>query len=121
MKKLLYLLFILGSLNQSNAQTINGMLVEDIPAKYVEIVVTTKPFKRFKVTVYLDYGQIKGKKEIEKGYIIGDDGKVMGFNGPMGVLNALDKKGFNYISQYRTTHANIDVHLLLFENTNYKE
>ncbi len=104
-----------------NAQTVNGIPIEDIQEKYVEIVVTTKMFKRFKVDVYLDYGQISEKKEIKKGYIIGNDGKMMNFNGPMGVLNVLNKKGFNFISKYRTSLSNIDVHYLLLENMNYKE
>lgn len=64
MKKLLLLLFIFGSLNQSNAQTINGMLVEDIPAKYVEIVATSKKYKKFQVNIALDYGQIEKWKDL---------------------------------------------------------
>jgi len=121
MKKLLLLLFIFGSINQSNAQTINGMLVEDIPAKYVEIVATSKLFKMFQVTIYLDYGQIGKLKDFKKGQIIGDDGKKMSFNGVMGALNLLNKRGFKYVSQYALTVGNSNVYHLLLENTNYKE
>tara|TARA_B100000795_G_C22602629_1_gene361861 strand:+ start:260 stop:631 length:372 start_codon:yes stop_codon:yes gene_type:complete len=122
MKKLLFVsLFLLGSYTQLSAQTVNGISVEDIPAKYVEIVATTKMFKMFKVTVYLDYGQIGKMKEIKKGHIIGDDGKIMSFNGVMGALNVLNEKGFKYISQYAITEGNASVYHLLLENTNYKK
>ena len=121
MKKLLLALFILGSLNQLNAQTINGMPVEDIPAKYVEIVATSKMFKLFQVTIYLDYGQIGKMKDTKKGVIIGDNGKPMSFNGVMGALNTLSQKGFNYISQYTLSTGGQNVYHLLLENTNYKK
>jgi len=121
MKKLLLVLFIFVSLNQLNSQTVNGMPVEDIPAKYVEIVATSKMFSAFKVTIYLDYGQIGKIKEIKKGHILGDDGKTMKFNGVMGALNLLNDKGFKYISQYTVSVSNSNVYHLLLENTNYKK
>ena len=121
MKKLLLLLFILSSLNQLNAQTVNGIPVEDIPAKYVEIVATSKLFSAFKVTVYLDYGQIGKMKEIKKGHILGADGKQMKFNGSMGALNFLSDKGFKYVSQYALSSGSSNVYHILLENTNYKK
>ena len=78
-------------------------------------------FKVFKVTVYLDYGQIGKVKEIKKGSILGDDGKLMSFNGVIGALNLLNKKGFNYISQYSVSAGSSNVYHLLLENTNYKK
>jgi hypothetical protein len=121
MKKLLLLLFILSSLNQLNSQTVNGIPVEDIPAKYVEIVATSKLFSAFKVTVYLDYGQIGKTKEIKKGHILGADGKQMNFNGSMGALNFLSDKGFKYVSQYAISSGSSNVYHILLENTNYKK
>ena len=119
--KILLVLFIIGSLNQLNAQTVNGNLLEDIPAKYVEIVATSKVFKPFQVTIYLDYGQIGKMKETKKGWIIGDDGKAMSFNGVMGALNYLYKRGFKYISKYAVSTGNGSVYRILLDNTNYKE
>ena len=40
------------------------MLVEDIPAKYVEIVATSKKYKKFQVNIALDYGQIEKWKDL---------------------------------------------------------
>ena len=119
-KKLLILSFFTFSFVQLNAQTVNGFQLEEIPAKYVEIVSTTKMFKAFQVTVYLDYGQIGKMKDIKKGHIIGDDGKSVSFNGTIDVLNALEKKGFKYLSQYVVSGAsNASVYHTLLENTNF--
>ena len=57
----------------------NGFEIEEIPAKYVQIVSTSKMLKTFQVTVYLDYGQIGRMKEIKKGHILGSDGKPFSF------------------------------------------
>ena len=78
-------------------------------------------FKFFQVTIYLDYGQIGKMKEVKKGHIIGEDGKPMIFNGVMGALNMLNKKGFNYLSQYTVTTSGANVYKILLENTNYKQ
>lgn len=121
MKKIIVFVFLLSSLTHLNAQTVNGIPVEDIPAKYVEIVATSKMFKFFQVTIYLDYGQIGKMKEVKKGHIIGEDGKPMIFNGVMGALNMLNKKGFNYLSQYTVTTSGANVYKILLENTNYKQ
>ena len=120
MKKLLLLLFVTTLFNV-NAQTVNGFNLEDIPAKYVEVVSTSKMFKPFQVTTYLDYGQIGRMKDISKGHILGTDGKQMSYNGTIGVLNALEKKGFKYLNQYLVSEGNASVYRTLLENTNYKE
>ena len=120
MKKLLLLLFVTAFFSV-NAQTVNGFNLEDIPAKYVEVVSTSKMFKPFQVTTYLDYGQIGKMKDISKGHILGADGKQMSYNGTIGVLNALEKKGFKYLNQYLVSEGNSSVYRTLLENTNYKE
>ena len=120
MKNYILLLFV-TALFQVNAQTVNGINIEDIPAKYVEVVSTSKMFKVFQVTTYLDYGQIGKMKDISKGHILGADGKQVSYNGTIGVLNALQKKGFKYLNQYLVTSGNSSVYRTLLENTNYKE
>ena len=84
-------------------RTVNGINLEDIPAKYVEVVSTSKMFKPFQVTTYLDYGQIGKMKDISKGHIIGADGKQVSFNGTIGVLNALDAQNLAYNIPNQTT------------------
>ena len=120
MKKILLILFV-TALCKLNAQTVNGINLEDIPAKYVEVVSTSKMLKPFQVTTYLDYGQIGKMKDINKGHIIGDDGKQVSFNGTIGVLNALEKKGFKSLNQYLVSTGSASVYRTLLENTNYKK
>ncbi len=104
-----------------NAQTVNGFNLEDIPARYIEVVSTAKMFKPFQVTTYVDYGQIAKMNEARKGHIIGPDGKQMTYNGTIGVLNALEKKGFRYLNQYLVTVGNQNVYHTILENTNYNK
>lgn len=49
------------------------------------------------------------------------DGKSLTFNGVMGALNTLNKKGFNYVSQYTVTSGDNNVYHILLESTNYKQ
>ena len=121
MKKLLLVLTAFMIAFSVNAQTVNGLQLEEIPAKYIEVVSTAKMFKPFQATTYIDYGQISKMKDIKKGYLLGEDGKPMAFNGAMGVLNALEKKGFVYLSQYLVSAGSASVYHTLLENTNYKE
>ena len=120
MKKLIIILLFIPFV--SFGQTVNGFELEDIPAKYVEIVATSKMLKPFQVTVYLDYGQIQRMKEISKGHIIDKTtGKLYVFNGVMGVLNFFDEKGFKYVNQYTVTAGGANVYHMLLENLNYKK
>ena len=121
MKKFVLILVALVFTLSMNAQTVNGYEIEDIPAKYVQIVSTAKLFKLFQVTTYLDYGQISKLKEVNKGRILNSDGKNASFNGVMGVLNFLESKGYKYVNQYVVTTGNQNVYHTLLENTNYKQ
>jgi len=120
MKKFSFLFFFFFSFVKLSAQSVNEIKLEDIPARYVQLVSTTKILSPFKVTTYLDYGQIGKMKDIKKGHIIGVDGKKMVFNGTMGVLNFFEKKGYKYISQNLLTVGQSNVYYYLLENMNYK-
>ena len=120
MKKLGLILGMIVFTFTMNAQTVNGIELEEIPARYVEIVSQAKLFKAFQVTVYLDYGQIGTMKDISKGHIINKEtGKLESFNGSIGALNYLEKRGFRYKSEYFLTSGNSTVLHILLENTNY--
>tara|TARA_R110000744_G_scaffold372507_1_gene484166 strand:+ start:278 stop:640 length:363 start_codon:yes stop_codon:yes gene_type:complete len=118
MKKLVLVLGLALTLGM-NAQTVNGLKLEDVPAKYIEIVSTAKMFKWYQVTVLLDYGQVSKSKELGKSSILGEDGKPFSFNGSMGVLNLMESKGYKYISQNIITVGSQNVYHYLLENTNY--
>ena len=104
-----------------NAQKVNDIKLEDVPARYVEVVSQQKGMRIFQVIVYLDYGQIGKMKDIQKGYIFSEDGTAMSFNGSMGVLNLMDAKGYKYISQSLVTIGGQSIYKYLLENTNYKK
>jgi len=116
---LFFILLLISGLTLS-AQTVNDIKVEDIPARYVQLVSTSALLKPFKVTTYVDYGQIGKMKDIKKGHILGDDGKTIKFNGVMGVLNFFETKGYRYISQNIVSGQGGNVYHYLLENLNYK-
>ena len=81
MKKLLLIVGMIIFTFSMKAQTINGLELEDIPARYIEMVSQGKAFNIFEVTVYLDYGQIGAMRDISKGRIINKEtGKQEDFN-----------------------------------------
>ena len=120
MKKLIFLLAFAFIGQQAFSQTVNDIKLEDIPARYVQLVSTSGFLNIFKVTTYVDYGQIGKMKDIKKGHILGDDGKNIKFNGAMGVLNFFETKGYRYISQNVVTGQSGNVYHYLLENLNYK-
>ena len=120
MKKLLFVLAFAFIGQQAFSQTVNDIKLEDIPARYVQLVSTSGFLNIFKVTTYVDYGQIGKMKDIKKGRILGDDGKNIKFNGAMGVLNFFETKGYRYISQNVVTTTSGNVYHYLLENLNYK-
>lgn len=93
MKKLLIFALLLVS-TYTFGQTVNGISLKDLDAKYVRVNVERKLLKPFQVRIYLDYGQISRMKDLKKGFVFGDDGKQYSFNGVMGVVNLLNEYGY---------------------------
>ena len=116
MKKCIFILLFIGSLS-INAQTVNDIKIEEIPARYVKLVIETKGMSSYNIKVWLDYGQMEKLKD-KNGYIIGNDGERMEFNSTISAMNFLEKKGFRLIS---TSLNYTPFYSVLFENENYKE
>lgn len=114
MKKYIFTLLFIGSLS-INAQTVNGINLEDIPARYV--ILQVKNESTYKIKVLLDYGQMNKLKD-EKGFILDGDGNRIKFNSPVSAINFLGERGFKLMSNmlYYTPYYSI-----LFENENYKK
>ena len=121
LKFLAFTFIVIISITKMSAQTVGGIPIEDIPARYVKIVSSSKLFKVFQVNTYLDYGQISKIKDVKKGYILDDNGKTMDFNGVMGVLNHFESKGYRYVNQHIVTTTTGNVYNYLLENLNYKK
>ena len=120
MKKVLLVLAMVALTFGMNAQTINDLDIKDIPAKYIQVVSIAKAFKPFKVSVYVDYGQIPKMSEMKKGRFFDDKGKQVVFNGTMGVLNFLEQNGYVYVNQYVVSGGGGSVYRTLLLNTNFK-
>lgn len=116
MKKYIFTLLFIGSLS-INAQTVNDIKIEDLPARYVKLVIETKGMSSYNIKVWLDYGQMEKLKD-KNGYIIGNDGERMEFNSPISAINFIEKKGYKLISNQL---AYTPFYTILLENENYKK
>ena len=121
MKKILLVFIFSIFYNSLNAQTVNGIQIEDIPAKYIEVVTRHKTFKPFKITLLFDYGQIGNNKEVDKGFILDKDGNHIQFKGTIDALNFLEKMGYKYLNQHLEMAGTVRAMHTLLENTNYKK
>lgn len=115
MKRILIILISVFYCSSFNAQTVNGVPIEEIPVRFVNLVADQQGMNPYKLNIFLDYGQMTSLKD-EKGYIIDKEGKRMTFVGMINALNFLDKKGFKLIS---TSLTYVPYSSTLFENTNY--
>ena len=113
MKKIIIILLFSMYFNTVNSQTVNGVKIEKIPVRYVNLVVNNKA--PYKIEVFLDYGQMTKLKD-KNGYILDKDGERMSFNGIIKALNFLEKKGFKLISNSLNYTP---FYTVLFENKNY--
>ena len=93
MKKLLFLSLFLASI-YSFGQTVNGIALKDLDAKYLRVNAERKLLKPFQVRIYIDYGQISRLKDLKKGFVYDENGKQYSFNGIMGVVNLLNEYGY---------------------------
>ena len=108
MKNLLFVLFLVPFV--SDAQTLNGYNIEDIPAKYIEIVGTAKLLKPLQVTVTINYGQAAKFSDWKKLQVLGENGKPYPFNGMMGAVNFFSEKGYSLYDAYPISVGNSSVY-----------
>ncbi len=101
MKKLTLLLalYILGALNL-NAQTVNGVPIEEIDSDYLEILGRVRGTT--KIAVEVDFGQ--GKKwssNLTRVNVIKDEnGKSIVFNSMIDALNFFSFFGYEFVNAY---------------------
>ena len=98
------------SFNFSYSQTVNGFALNEIPADYIEVVLSQKGLKLFQYDVYVDYGQISKMSEQKNGWILGEDGKKIGLNGKMGAINLLSQNGWEYVNAILVTSGSSNVY-----------
>lgn len=110
MKNLIISIVALLSFTFSYSQTVNGFAINEIPSDYIEVVGTSKILKLHQVLIYIDYGQISKVAEQKNGWVLGEDGKRMSFNGMMGAINFLSGNGWEYLDAYTVTSGNSNVY-----------
>jgi len=97
-KTILTIALIISGLTMS-AQTVNDILIEDIPSTYIEL--TPGKMKGLTVISTCDYGQLAKVTDLYKiGVIKNSEDKPMLFNGAIGLLNLFEFKGFEFVSRY---------------------
>ena len=107
MKKLIIFLSIL-IFKSSYSQTLNGIPIQQLDVKYIEIVGTAKLLKLYDISIYVDYGQIGNLKDSfgGKGALLGSDGKPMSFNGMMDAVNFFSNYGYELSFAYPVSVPN---------------
>jgi len=110
MKNILYLLLLLSYF--SFGQTLNGIPIGELDAKYIEIVGTSKFLKFFEVTIAVNYGQIGDMRDAmdQKSSVLDENGKPYPFNGMMGVVNFFADRGYKLEFTYPINHGNSNVY-----------
>ncbi len=104
MKKLLLSIFLIPIVGVS--QTLNGISIENLDAKYIEIVGSVKILKPLQVTVTVNYGQIAKFKDWKKLQVLDENDKPYPFNGMMGVVNFFADKGYKLDMAYPVSLGN---------------
>lgn len=106
MKNFLILFAFSFSIHAFAQVTIGSVPIEEIDTEYIEIVGQGKMLKMMEVTVYVDYGQISGMKDIREGHVKDATGKRKAFNGMMGAVNFFADYGYELDFAYPVSTGN---------------
>jgi len=83
----------------SNAQTVNGIPIQDIDAEYVQIV-GRGTFLNNKISVDIDFGQKNKAFNAKDTQIRDSKGKLAKFNSMIDALNFMSANGYEYVDSY---------------------
>jgi hypothetical protein len=113
-KAIFYFLFIcLFASSSAFAQTVNGVPIQDINAKYIEIVGAERTLSK-KMNIEIEFGQ-EGKLIGSKNTKVEDEnGERVLFNSMVSALNFMDENGYKYLDSYITKYKdNSTYHYIL--------
>ncbi len=101
MKKKLIILaaFIFAAIFHANAQTVNGIPIQEIDAEYVQIV-GRGTFLNNKISVDIDFGQKNKAFNAKDTQIRDKKGKLAKFNSMVDALNFMSANGYEYVDSY---------------------
>ena len=117
MKKILVIsIFLLTGILSSQAQTVGGIKISEIPAEYIELVGSSKLLKPLQVTLRVDYGQFGTFKEMmSSGGLLNDDGSLFSVNGMMGAVNLFAANGWELHSTMLLTVGTSNVYYYIMK------
>ena len=95
-----------------NAQTVNGVLIKDINAEYIQIIGTGKPMST-KFYIQIDFGQQQKSWKSKDTHIINKEGKLLQFKGMMDALNFMNKYGYELDQVYFSNVGALSHHYIL--------
>lgn len=82
----------------SQAQSVDGIALEEIESTYVQISIRGRFFSP-KIRVLMDFGQDISNGRINESLITDEQGKALEFNSLMDVLNFFDRLGYEYLDR----------------------
>ncbi|MGR3809614.1 hypothetical protein [Jiulongibacter sp. NS-SX5] len=98
-KKLMIPVFFLAQF--ANAQTIDGISLDSLDAKYISLIGIQKGLSFNEIKVNVDYGQ---KREFLNEKIsmrlFDETGNIVVFNSMIGALNYFEKYGYQFVDSY---------------------
>jgi hypothetical protein len=101
-KNMLVLISALSSFLPSVAQTVNGVLISEFDAEYIQIRAYEKLLNSV-VTLEIDFGQLDVALDKKDTELRDERGKAMEFNSVMAALNYLNKQGYELMQVYVLT------------------
>ena len=109
MRKLMFLFTMLSSFvsyGQNNSVGyIDGKLLSDIEATYVEVVATPKVMSS-KLTINIDFGQGFGRWSYNQNKLVDQDGKKIEFESVVDALNWMYLNGYAVLNAYTSGTSN---------------
>jgi hypothetical protein len=99
---MLVLISALSSFLPSVAQTVNGVLISEFDAEYIQIRAYEKLLNSV-VTLEIDFGQLDVALDKKDTELRDERGKAMEFNSVMAALNYLNKQGYELMQVYVLT------------------
>lgn len=85
---------------QTNAQTVNGVPIQDIDVEYIQITGD--------VNIYVDFGQAKEARRDTR--IKDKDGNAIKFNSIIDGLNFMSANGYEHVDTYVIVDSRGDIH-----------
>lgn len=122
MKTLLTLCACVSAAAMATGQTVNGIPLKDINARFIEIIGQPATLLSSKQTVLVDFGQAAYKIGANPHFVIKDtDGQPMVFNTMVEALNFMTTQGYQFVQAYVMRNGDLSVCHYLMKKKQHQE